>query len=188
MTRVYDAQGKLLSTKKEGPTEISRTQTSGSSNDSAPDQSKIASTLKAEVARISVGINYNTALANEVLTKLNAERASEGLPALKMSTDSDAYLIAQARAAAMAKYNYSDYDSPLYGRLADMLKKFGISSAAPSENTWKTTATKSANDIHSRFMVLDGARQARMSANYTNIGIAIVEKNGYYYICEVLIN
>lgn len=185
VTRTYDSKGKLISTKKEGPTAISKTQASGNNNQNAPDPNKIASTLKAEVARMSVGVNFNTSLANEVLAALNAERASQGLAALKMSSDSNAYMIAQARAAAMAIYNYSDYDSPLYGTVSEMCKKFGISASSPSENTWKTVASKSANEIHSRFMVLDGARQARMSKQYTSVGIAIAERNGYYYICEI---
>ena len=153
----------------------------------APDPNKIASSLKAEVARVSVGINYRTDLANEVLAQLNAERVSAGLNPLSMNSGSNAYLIAQARAAAMATYDYSDYDSPLYGTIAETLKRFGISCSNPSENTWKTVASKSAADIHSRFMVLDGARGARMSAQYTNVGIAIVQKNGYYYISEIFI-
>ncbi len=187
VTRVYDAKGLLISTKKDGPNVISKTQANGE-NTQAPNPNNIASTLKAEVARVNVGVNYRTDLAQAVLSKLNAERASEGLTPLKMNAGSDACLIAQARAAAMAKYNYSDYDSPLYGTLPQMLKCFGISSAVPSENTWKTVASKSADDIHLRFMALDGARGARMSSQYTNVGIAIAQKNGYYYICEIYLN
>ena len=68
-----------------------------------------------------------------------------------------------------------------------MLNRFVIKSSAPSHNTWKTTASKTAGAIHARFMMLDGAWQARMSGGYTNIGIAIMQKNGYY-VCEVLIH
>ena len=123
-----------------------------------------------------------------MLASLNAERAAQGLPALKMDTNSNAYMLAKCRAAAMATYNYSDYDSPLYGTLSQMCSRFNISSSKPSENTWKTVASKSASEIHSRFMVLDGAREARMSSQYTNVGIAIVQKNGYYYICEIFVD
>ena len=187
VTRVYDSKGKLLSTKKEGPVAINKTQSTGN-NEQAPDSGKIASTLKSETARMSAGANYNTTLANEVLASLNAERAAQGLPALKMDTNSNAYMLAKCRAAAMATYNYSDYDSPLYGTLSQMCSRFNISSSKPSENTWKTVASKSASEIHSRFMVLDGAREARMSTQYTNVGIAIVQKNGYYYICEIFVD
>lgn len=81
VTRVYDSKGKLLSTKKEGPVAINKTQSTGN-NEQAPDSGKIASTLKSETARMSAGANYNTTLANEVLASLNAERAAQGLPAL----------------------------------------------------------------------------------------------------------
>jgi C-terminal processing protease CtpA/Prc len=51
----------------------------------------------------------------------------------------------------------------------------------------ESTVSKNAGAIHARFMTLDGARQARISGSYTNIGIAIVQKNGYYYVVEILI-
>jgi len=162
----------LLSTRKEGPTAISRVK-AGDNDPNAPDPSKIAKTLGEELARVSAGINFKTDLAREVLNELNAERAAEGLSALQMDTNSNAYKIAQLFAADMAIYDHSDYDSPLYGTLASLLSRFGITITTPSQNIWKTTASKSAGAIHSRFMTLDGARQARMSSGYTSIGMML---------------
>lgn len=187
ITRVYSKRGVLLSTKKDGPREISKVK-AGGNNPNAPDESKIAATLSEELARVSIGLHYKTDLAKEILNELNAERTAEGLSALKMDTNSTAYKLAQVRAADMAIYDHADYDSPSYGTLAEMMARFQIQSAIPSENTWKTTASKNAGAVHARFMLHEGSRNARMSKDYTNIGIAVVQKNGYYYICEVLID
>lgn len=186
VTKTYDSSGNLISTKKDGPTEVSKSPVTNSETGEQPDKSKIASTLQAEAARMSAGMNFRTDLAQQVLANLNAERAANGLNALSMSTSSDAYLLAQTRAAAMATYDYSDYNSPLYGSLSDMCATFGIHSVAPSENTWKTDSSKTADAIHARFMSLSGSRESCLSSEYGNIGIAIVEKNGNFYICEVL--
>lgn len=187
VTRVYDERGTLLSTKKAEPIVISKVK-AGESGVNAPDPSKIASSLNDEFARVSVGINYKNDLAREVLELINEERKAEGLPALSMNSTSNAYRLAMTRAADMAIYDHSDFDSPTYGLLSEMLNRFGLSSHIPSENTWKTTTSKNAGAIHSRFMVLEGSRKALMSPDYTQIGIGIVQKNGYYYICEVLID
>ena len=136
---------------------------------------------------MSVGVNYKPELAAEVLNLLNEEREAEGLEPLKLSTG-HAGKLAQTRATDMAIYDHSDFDSPTYGLLSEMMVRFNITSAVPSENTWKTTASKNAGAIHARFMVLEGARKALMNPSYTEIGIGIVQKNGYYYICEVLID
>lgn len=182
ITRTYNERGILLSTKKSEPVIISKVK-SGGVDVNAPDPSKIAATLNEEYARVSVGLSFNTKLANEVLAELNAERTAEGLPALSMDTSSEAYKLAQIRAADMAIYDHSDFDSPNYGTLAEMMARYNIQSAMPSENVWKATTSKNAGAIHARFMVLEASRQALMSEVYTNIGIAIVQRNGYYYIC-----
>ena len=187
ITRVYDERGTLISTKKEEPVVISKVK-AGESNTNAPDPSKIAATLNEEYARVSVGLNYKTALANEVLTLINEERKAEGLSPLTMDTSSTAYKLAMTRASDMAIYDHSDFDSPTYGLLSEMMARFNISSGIPSENTWKTTTSKNAGAIHTRFMLLEGSRAALMSPNYTKIGIGIVQKNGYFYICQVLID
>ena len=49
---------------------------------------------------MSVGLSFNTKLANEVLADLNAERTAEGLPALSMDTSS-------AHERGIYKYRYS---------------------------------------------------------------------------------
>lgn len=185
ITRVYNECGVLLSTKKSDPVLLSRVK-AGENSVNAPDPSKIAPTLNEEYARVSVGINYKTELAADVLKLINEERKAEGLVPLKMSED-NADKLAKTRAADMAIYDHSDFDSPTYGLLSEMISRFRISSGIPSEHTWKTTASKNAGAIYARFMVLEGSRKSLMSQDYTEIGIGIAQKNGYYYICIVML-
>ncbi len=106
ITRVYNERGVLLSTKKSDPVLLSRVK-AGENSVNAPDPSKIAPTLNEEYARVSVGINYKTELAADVLKLINEERKAEGLAPLKMSEDSAAKL-AKTRSADMAIYDHSD--------------------------------------------------------------------------------
>lgn len=179
--KTYDSGGNLLSTKKDGPYEVSRIE-SGSS--AKVDKSKIASTLDGELARVSASVEYNTDKAKEVLTKLNAQRKSQGLSSLSMSTDSEAYKLACIRAADMAIYDYSSSTSPMYGTIDEMVSRWGLTSSHASENIWKASA-KSAADIHTRFQANSGSKKIRMSNGYSEVGIAIVEKNGQTYIAEI---
>lgn len=143
--------------------------------------------LHKELARVSSRVEFDTKKANDVLTKLNAQRKSEGLSSLSMDTSSEAYKLACIRAADMAIYDYSSSTSPMYGTLNDMCNLWKISSSHPSENIWKAPS-KTADEIHSRFQSNDGSRKIRMSNGYSNVGIAVIEKNGNTYIAEIYLS
>lgn len=187
VTRTYDANGKLISTKKDGPVEVSKVQSVTSGNTAAPDSNTIKATLSAEFDRITSDLRFRNDLAESVLSLLNEERKDNGLKPLSMSTSNQVYQIAALKAADMAIYNHSDFDSPLYGDISDLLNRFGITSAGPSETLWRTIASKTARDIHTRFQIQEYSRAARMNGSYTSVGIAIVEKNGYLYVAEIFI-
>lgn len=180
ITKTYSADGELLMTHKDGPTEVGRSAVTEVGTGEVPDTTKIASTLDAELSRISVGVSFNSSIAGELLAQINAERASQGLAALSMSSG-NAMKLAKARAAALARYNSSDYINPLYGDLPGMMKKFGIS-GLPSENVWRTSPSRTGRDIFNRFFGSEGGRQAMLETSYTQVGIAIAEKNGYIYV------
>lgn len=78
----YSKDGVLLSTKKDGPYEVSRVAATGET--AKADQSKIASTLDGELSRVSAKVAFDTNKANEVLAKLNAERKNQGLNTLSI--------------------------------------------------------------------------------------------------------
>lgn len=184
MCCVYKKDGTLLKTKKIGPQVINKETLTAADS---PDKSKIKSTLDKELARVSSRVEFDTKKANDVLTKLNAQRKSEGLSSLSMDTSSEAYKLACIRAADMAIYDYSSSTSPMYGTLNDMCNLWKISSSHPSENIWKAPS-KTADEIHSRFQSNDGSRKIRMSNGYSNVGIAVIEKNGNTYIAEIYLS
>lgn len=177
----YDFNGNLLCTKQDGPYEVSRTKVAASET---PNINLIEKSLDNEYNRVSVQVSFNTDRANEVLSKLNAERVNQGLDSLVMNTKSEAYKLACIRAADMAIYNYSSSVSPMYGTLDDMILKWKCTTSNASENVWRASI-KSAAEIHSRFQAYDGSRNIRMSSTYTEVGIAIVEKNDQIYIAEI---
>ena len=184
ITYTYDENGNLLSTKKNTVEESREIYNGGV----APDTSLIKSNIDAEITRVCSSVTYKTDIANDILTSLNAERASQRLPVLTMSDSSNAMKLAKLLAADMATYNYCDYESRSYGMLSDLMNRYSISTTLVSgENIWQCVSTKTANDIHSRFQALESARTTRMSSNATSIGIAVAYANGYYYIVEVIL-
>lgn len=72
-----------------------------------------------------------------VVELTNAERAKQGLPALKIDTELSK--VARIKSEDMQKNNYFDHNSPTYGSPFDMMKKFGISYTSAGENiAWAT--------------------------------------------------
>lgn len=186
ITKTYSSDGELLMTHKDGPKEVGRSAVTEVGTGEVPDTTKIASTLDAELSRIMVGISFDKSKAGELLAQINAARASEGLAALSLSSG-NAGKLAKARAAALARYNSSDYINPLYADLPSMMKKFGIS-GIPSESVWRTSPSRTGRDIFNRFFSSEGGRQAILESSYTQVGIGIAEKNGYIYVCVVYID
>ena len=182
ITYTYDKDGNLLSTKTEGPIETSK-QLITDDDILVPDKSLICKTLSEELIRVSSKVSYDEEIANKVLLSLNEDRESAGLQPLKMDKSSSLYKIAQIKAADMAIYNHSDFDSPMYGTILDISSKFSVNISQSSETLWKTT-DKTAKEINSRFQATQSTRNNRMSSTYTNIGIAVVNKNGFMYIYE----
>ena len=64
------------------------------------------------------------------------------------------------------------------------LSRYHCTTSHASENIWKAS-TKTAAQIHTRFQANTGSRKVRMSSGYTEVGIAIVEKNNQTYVAEI---
>lgn len=177
--KTYSSDGVLLSTKKIGPTEISKEKINNT-NPSAPDRTRIESTLDKELTRVSSGISFNDDVANELISKVNAERTSQGLPTLK--TGGNASKVARLLAADMAIYDHADYDSPMYGTLTELIQRYQLEARSPGQITLKATQ-KSAQDLFAR-MIAENYSTATNTSN-SEIGVAVANRNGYYYICEI---
>lgn len=185
VTRKYDSAGNLIVTNKTAPQEVARKQTQPSSVEA------IASTLKEEQARIvvvlgSAGASYNANVPNDMHKLLNDARLNAGVNVVSFTGTSKAYQLALCRAAMMAIYSTSKNNLPQYGTLKQMCAKYGVSAANPSENMLITTVT-SADIIHSMLMSEEGSRSVMLSSSYNEVGIAIVQKDGKFFIDEVFL-
>lgn len=186
VTQVFNEDGTLRESKTDGPYPVQSQEMITDNVAPVPNPGAKAETLSAEEVRFSSEVAYDDSIAKEVAASLNAQRAENSLPALQM-TDT-AMAIARLRAADMMKYDTTDTALPTYGTLSSMMSYFGIESACPGENVWKTVP-KSAEQIHARLQASENARKTRMGKDITQVGIAIAwdrEKEHLYY-CEVFL-
>lgn len=178
ITRVYDKNGDLVKTSKDGPNEVSRKQISDD-DENVPDPSKIAATLQGEYARVSVGMVFKEDMAQEVLNIINTERVASGMPAFVLNKSSNAAYLATIKACDMAIYNHSDPDSPMYGTASELCDKFDIENSNVTEIQWRAY-NNTAEQIARRLYLLHGDKLTTES--YDEIGLTIVAKGAYYYI------
>ena len=182
-TYIYNTDGSLFATYKDGPNEIGRVQVVEQHSDLSADAAAIESNIQAEAIRVTAGLTYKRDIAVSVLAGLNAYRSENGSVPLTMSYDSDAGRLSEIFAADMAKYNYGDIESPLYGTIEDLAKRYGINKAV-SINVWRC-AEKTADDINKRLQSVESSRSVRLDGIKTEVGISIVAKDEFFYIAEV---
>lgn len=184
VTRTYDENNELVSTKKEGPKEVNRTPITDT--DKVPDKSLIKGTLVEELARVKIGLLFDTDLAKEVLVILNAERAAANIGPLTMNEGSSSMLLSQIRCIDMATFGHTDYNSPMYGTIDEMCDQFKVTAkSGAAEIVWKTGSDRSAEAIASRIRIM--ANESINNPDFTSIGLTIVSKGGFYYINVVLL-
>ncbi len=185
-TYVYNADGSLYSTYKDGPHEIETVQVFEQDADLSADKGAIELNIDAEAIRVSNGLEYKNDISSDVLAKLNSARTSSGLNALVSTQNGNATKLATIFAADMAKYNYADIESPLYGSIDELAKRYNINKEV-SINVWRC-GEKTADEINTRFQTMDSTNSVRMDVNASEVGIAIVANNGFYYVVEVFTN
>lgn len=176
--KVFDKDGKLISTKKDGPTEIARTMSINAGNDAGT----ALDDLSSECYRMSQKVTYNTDLANSILTNLNEERTSLGLSAVSMDEGS-LYRLAQIKCANMAIDGNADKNSSLYGTLAQAALKYGVSLNNSSESCIMTYSSD-VDGLHAYLQAKSDSRENRMSASLSSIAIVVVNRNGYTFVYE----
>ncbi|MEY8348367.1 CAP domain-containing protein [Bacillus cereus] len=111
-----------------------------------------------------------------VVELTNAERAKQGLPALKV--DAELSKVARIKSEDMQKNNYFDHNSPTYGSPFDMMKKFGISYKSAGENIAQGQRTP--EEVVQAWMNSAGHRANILNSGYTHIGVGYVESGNYW--------
>lgn len=184
-TYVYNADGSLYATHKSGPYETERTQVYAAETDLDKDAGAIESTIDAELIRVSSKFKYEENIAASVMAELNSIRSGYGLGNISMSANGNATKLAKIFAADMAKYNYADIESPLYGSINNLASRYGVQGNI-SLNVWRC-GEKTADEINTRFQTLNSARDVRLAANIREGAVAIVSNNGFFFVVEVFI-
>jgi uncharacterized YkwD family protein len=115
-----------------------------------------------------------TADEQQMLDLVNQERQKQGLPALK--ADPELTKVARIKAKDMIDNNYFDHNSPTYGSPFDMMNKFGVQYNTAGENL---AGNSSVEGAHTSLMNSQGHRENILKADYTNVGIGVVDGGQY---------
>jgi uncharacterized YkwD family protein len=115
-----------------------------------------------------------TAEEQQMLDKVNQEREKAGVPALK--ADPELTKMARVKAQDMIDNNYFDHNSPKYGSPFDMMKQFGIQYNTAGENL---AGNQSVDAAHTALMNSQGHRENILKADYSKVGIGVVEGGQY---------
>jgi uncharacterized YkwD family protein len=115
-----------------------------------------------------------TADEQQMLDLVNQEREKQGLPALK--ADPELTKVARVKAKDMIDNNYFDHNSPTYGSPFDMMKKFGVEYNTAGENL---AGNSSVEGAHTSLMNSQGHRENILKADYTSVGIGVVDGGQY---------
>lgn len=122
-----------------------------------------------------------SSLESAALRMLNEDRARNGLAALPV--DPELSRIARIKSEDMRDNNYFAHESPTYGRVSDMLRRFGYSFQGAGENiAHHATVEKS----QAAFMSSDGHRRNVLSTAWTKVGIGVCyDRNGFVYVTQI---
>lgn len=123
-------------------------------------------------------------LEEEVARLVNAERAKNGQPPLRLNWELSR--VARYKSNDFVKKNYFAHQSPTYGSPFDMMKNFGIKFTAAGENIAKGQNSPSA--VMSSWMNSPGHRGNILSSAYNQIGVGVAkDSKGLLYWTQMFI-
>ncbi len=126
--------------------------------------------------KINIPTKEQGSVEQEVVTLVNAERAKEGLPALKEEWELSR--VAKYKSQDMHDKKYFDHTSPTYGTPFTMMKNFGITYKSAGENI--AMGQRSAEEVVKAWMNSAGHRANILNKNYTHIGVGYVKDGNYW--------
>lgn len=115
-----------------------------------------------------------TAAEQQMLNLVNQERAKAGLKPLQ--ADLQLTKLARLKSQDMINRSYFSHNSPTYGSPFDMMKANGVTYRTAGENI---AGNQSVQAAHTALMNSAGHRANILNAQYTHIGIGIVEGGPY---------
>ena len=132
----------------------------------------------------STGEDYTTqsvsAQEQKMANLLNQDRKNNGRATLTL--DAELSLIARIKSADMRDQGYFAHESPTYGDVRAMLRRFGYPFSAAGENI---AHHANVDKAQAAFMTSAGHRKNILGA-WTKVGIGIVEDaQGYIYATQI---
>jgi uncharacterized YkwD family protein len=115
-----------------------------------------------------------TAKEQQMVNLVNQERAKVGLKPL--AVDMTLVKLARQKSQDMIDKNYFGHQSPTYGSPFDMMKAAGVTYRAAGENL---AGASTVDKAHVNLMNSSGHRANILNANFTHIGIGIIEGGPY---------
>ncbi len=114
---------------------------------------------------------------------LNQDRKNNGLAAL--TVDPELCRIARVKSADMRDNGYFAHESPTYGRVGEMLRRFGYAYTAAGENI---AHHANVDKAQAAFMSSSGHRANILTAGWQKVGIGIVtDRNGFIYATQIFV-
>ncbi len=131
------------------------------------------------------GDDYTTqsvsAQEQKMVNLLNQDRKNNGRTSLTL--DPELCRIARIKSADMRNNRYFAHESPTYGRVGEMLKRFGYRYSAAGENI---AHHANVDKAQAAFMSSQGHRTNILSTAWTKVGVGIVQdSNGYIYATQI---
>lgn len=122
----------------------------------------------------SVSLNQQE---QQLLNLVNNERNRRGLAPLRV--DNRLNHLARLKSQDMIDNRYFAHESPVYGRVGDMLRSAGIGFTLAAENLG---VGGSINSIFSAFMASPSHRSKIIDSRYTHTGIGVIHQPGRGYL------
>lgn len=162
-----------------GNNNTSQAPTSTGNNNTSQAPTSTGSTTSTTTTSSS-GSTDVTALEQQAVDLLNADRKANGLPALQ--ADSRITTLARNYAQDMINRNYFSHYNPEGQSPFDRLKQAGISYSAAGENIG---VNQSIEKAETAFMNSSGHRANILNSAYTKVGIGVAsDKSGNIYIVQ----
>ena len=112
---------------------------------------------------------------------LNLDRKNNGLGALTL--DAELCRIARIKSADMRDNRYFAHESPTYGKVSAMLKRFGYPFSAAGENI---AHHANVDKAQAAFMSSPGHRANILGKGWTKVGVGIVQDaQGFIYATQI---
>jgi len=119
----------------------------------------------------------------QMVNMINEARSNAGVPALQVSSQLTS--AARAKSSDMVNLNYFNHQSPTYGDLGGLLKRYSVSYRCAGENL-AMNSNGSVSAAHNSLMGSSGHRSNILDRRFSHVGVGIKTKSdGTHYYTQL---